>query len=185
MYLRGKNLKIINNVFYNFKSGWPIQASEGATNWLIANNTFAFANPNREGHINLWETNRNFTIVNNIFYQPDEAAIYINPCEEKHQIVVRNNISTGDLLHDGNNDSNNCGAFTVSNNQLFTDPKLVNPAGQDFRLTASSPAINQADKTFSPSLDQEGLPRAQGGGYDLGAFEFNAEAPAAAETTVQ
>ena len=175
MYLRGQNLTIVNNVFYNFKSGWPIQSSEGARNWLISHNTFAFANPAREGHINLWETNSNITIANNVFYQPDRAAIYINPCGQKTNIVARNNISTGDMLHDSNNGRNSCGAFTLANNKVFTDPKLVNPAQQNFRLTSSSLAINQADPSFSASVDQEGAPRPQGGGYDMGAFEFGGQ----------
>ena len=100
MYLHGRDIKIINNVFYNFKSGWAIQSSEGASNWLIAQNTFGFSNPNREGQIVLWDPNSNFTIANNIFYQPKTAAIALTPCSGKVNIVVRDNISTGDMLYD-------------------------------------------------------------------------------------
>lgn len=180
VYLHGRDIKIINNVFYNFKSGWAIQSSEGASGWVIANNTFAFANPNREGQIVLWEGNTNFVIANNIFYQPSKAAIFIEPCGGKSNVVVRNNTSTGDMLFDGDSGGNACSGITLSNNKTLTDPRLVDPAKLSFRLTSSSPAINQADASVSPSVDHEGAARPQGGGYDSGAFEFGGQgAPSA------
>jgi hypothetical protein len=172
VYLWGRDIKIINNVFHNFKSGWAIQSAQGASNWLIANNTFAFANPNREGQIVLWDASSNFVIANNVFYQPTKAAIYLDPCGGKSNIVVRNNVSTGDMLFDGDTGRNTCSGITLSNNKTATDPKLTDPAGLNFRLTSSSPAINQADASVSPAADHEGAARPQGGGYDSGAFEF-------------
>jgi hypothetical protein len=47
----------------------------------------------------------------------------------------------------------------------------------DFRLTASSPAIDMADGDQGPELDLAGLPRPQGGGYDIGAYEFEVPRP--------
>ena len=43
IYAKGTNATIINNIFYNMNKGWSIQVANGATNWLIANNTFAFS----------------------------------------------------------------------------------------------------------------------------------------------
>jgi Bacterial Ig domain/Pel9A-like, right handed beta helix region/Right handed beta helix region len=175
VYLHGTSIKIINNVFYNFRSGWAIQSSEGASDWVIANNTFAFANPNRQGQIVLWDGNTNFVIANNIFYQPDGAAIFLDPCSGKSNIAVRNNVSTADMLFDDASGRNTCSGITLLNNKTFTDPKLADPAKLNFRLTSSSPAINQADASVSPSVDHEGTARPQGGGFDSGAFEFGGQ----------
>ena len=175
MYLHGRDVKIINNVFYGLKSGWAIQSSEGAADWVIAQNTFAFSNPNREGQIVLWDANENFTIANNIFYQPKTAAIALNPCKGKTNIIVRNNISTGDMLYDDDTSRNTCAAVSLTNNRTFTEPRLASPEKLDFHLTAASPAINQADASVSPKMDQEGKARPQGDGFDMGAFEFVAK----------
>jgi Bacterial Ig domain/Pel9A-like, right handed beta helix region len=178
LYLWGHDIKIINNVFYNFRSGWAIQSAQGAANWVIADNTFAFANPNRQGQIVLWDANTNFVIANNVFYQPDNAAIFIEPCSGKSNVSVRNNISTADMLFDSDSERNSCSSITLSNNKTFTDPKLADPAGLNFHLTASSPAINQADASVSPSVDHEGAGRPQGSGFDIGAFEFGGQGAA-------
>jgi len=45
LYLKGYNYTIINNIFYSMPSGWAIQAANGLSNTLIANNTFAFGQP--------------------------------------------------------------------------------------------------------------------------------------------
>ena len=42
LYLHGSNITITNNVFYNIPNGFSIQAADGLSNVLIANNTFAF-----------------------------------------------------------------------------------------------------------------------------------------------
>src|SRR5262249_23178993 len=55
IYSHGTNVTVVNNIFYNLTRGWGIQLANGASNWLIANNTFAFPNPGRDGHIVLWD----------------------------------------------------------------------------------------------------------------------------------
>jgi hypothetical protein len=184
MYLHGKDHRIINNVFYNFRSGWAIQSSEGASGWLIANNTFAFPNPNRQGQIILWRKNSDFTIANNVFHEPNGAAIYLNPCEGKSRIVVRNNLSTGGMLYSRETEDARCENVTLLDNMMNTDPRLVNPSKHDFRLSGSSPARNKADQSASPELDHEGNARPRGEASDLGAFQFR-EAPAADAATPQ
>ena len=42
----------------------------------IINNTFAFANPWNIGHIIIADNVTNMELQNNIFYQPNTAAIY-------------------------------------------------------------------------------------------------------------
>jgi parallel beta-helix repeat protein len=57
-----------------------------------------------------------------------------------------------------------------------TSPKFVNasedPAVANFRLTSTSPLINTATNTSSPSIDKDFLARPQGASKDIGAYEF-------------
>src|SRR5262249_26985462 len=76
IYSHGQNMTIVNNVFYNMNRGWSIQLADGASNWLIANNTFAGQNANGEtGHIMFWGSNPNITVRNNSFSNTAGAAI--------------------------------------------------------------------------------------------------------------
>src|SRR5262249_4688318 len=91
IYAAGTDVTIVNNVFYNLNKGWAIQTSEGATNWRIENNTFAFAAISA-GQIMLWQTNTGITIRNNIFYSPIDYAVErysstLNGCVIERNIV--------------------------------------------------------------------------------------------------
>jgi hypothetical protein len=66
IYGKGSNATIINNIFYNVNKCWPIQVANGATNWMIANNTFAFSSTG-SGQIMLWNSINGISIINNIF----------------------------------------------------------------------------------------------------------------------
>src|SRR6185369_1257701 len=85
IYSHATNATVINNIYHSMFRGWSIQLVDGATNWLIANNTFAFPNPARDGQIVLYGGNNggsvpvtNVTVRDNIFYQPSNYAIVTN-----------------------------------------------------------------------------------------------------------
>ena len=76
-------------------------------------------------------------------------------------------------------------------NVLVSDPKFVNSRANDFRLQATSPAI---DRAFNPvpayirlfesrfpgtsiAVDRAGIPRPQGKAWDIGANEYAAPVP--------
>jgi hypothetical protein len=60
----------------------------------------------------------------------------------------------------------------------FADPAFVNAETDDFRIQASSPAVDAgAFLAVSGATDLAGKPRAQAGGIDLGAFEVPAPPP--------
>ena len=51
------------------------------------------------------------------------------------------------------------------------DPLFVNPGANDYHIREGSPAIN-AGMNAGVSADKDGNPRPQGGGYDIGPYEF-------------
>ena len=169
IYAEGTNVTIINNVFYNIPHGWGIQLANGATNWLIANNTFASPNPTQGGLIMLWRTNTNISIRNNIFYSSgsygiDRSTSSLNGCSVDHNLVYGpSNVIKA---------STGC---TVASNQVGADPKFMNLSTRpyDFHLRAGSPAIGAGLSQRGVAADFEGNARpGTAAGFDLGAYQL-------------
>jgi len=66
------------------------------------------------------------------------------------------------------------GTGTQLQNNLTTDPKVINAAGGDFHLTAGSPAIDKGVTLAAVPNDFDAGKRPFGAAYDIGAFEFGA-----------
>ncbi len=182
IYSEANNLTIINNVFYNNVMGWGVQAASyangGAQNWLIANNTFAFPNPGRDGQIVLWADTTpitNITIRNNIFYQPQNYALSIGGDGSSITGSVQNNLIYGA----GGVWDNSYGSasVTVGANTIGPNPMLVNPSGFDFHLQSGSPAKDTGMTLSQVPTDFDGNIRPQGAAYDIGAFELGGTPP--------
>jgi Protein of unknown function (DUF1565) len=139
IYSQGQNMTIINNIFYNMNRGFSIQTADGASNWLVANNTFAFGNANGEaGQIMFWNNNSNITVRNNIFYNPNSSAITryaatISGCRFDHNLVFGVSTVISDVT-----------GFTIGTNQIGANPLFVNAstAPYDFHLQPGSPGID-------------------------------------------
>jgi hypothetical protein len=146
LYLRGSNFTITNNIFYNIAHGWSIQAADGLSNILIANNTFAFPNETRQGgHILLWNTQINVVIQNNIFYKTVNYAI----ARFRSTLLgcaIDNNVVFGALGMMA--DPTGCG---LDANQIGVDPLFVNPtaAPYNFCLQPGSPAVGAGPRWSS------------------------------------
>ena len=115
MYLNGSNATIINNIFFENKSGWDITVTgcyrtNGITDWNIINNTFVGENPYRAGHIALECKNTNINIQNNIFHNPKDYAISVYGA------------------YDGSNKSN----ITIKNNLVY-DAKIIVPIAEQYQ----------------------------------------------------
>lgn len=66
-------------------------------------------------------------------------------------------------------------SFTATPTCTGSDPYYsCDWENEDFRLQSGSPAINSGTNEFASvvSTDYDGNPRSQGGGYDIGAYEF-------------
>jgi hypothetical protein len=139
IYSQGQRMTIINNIFYNMNRGWAIQTADGASNWLVANNTFAFGNANGEaGQIMFWGTNSNITVRDNVFYKPNSSAITryaatISGCPFDHNLIY----GVSAVIPDAT-------GFTIGTNQIGVDPLFVNASTTpyDFHLQPGSPGIN-------------------------------------------
>jgi Right handed beta helix region len=151
---------VLNNTLWNYQAGIMIAADGGAR---IENNIFGARNASlgRDVYIDLKDVANATTIRNNLF---DPKSV---------------RIQWGDST-----------VFTFASatgkgpGGIQADPQFVNVAEKNFQLTSSSPAINAgilADvyATFlnrygiDISKDAQGVPRPQGGAFDIGAYEYS------------
>ena len=169
LYLHGYNFTIMNNMFYNIPHGWSIQAADGLSNVLIANNTVAFPNGGgQDGQIMLWNTQSNLTIENNIFYNPQNYAIItytssISSCSIDHNLVYG---ASGMIAS-----STGC---TLGTNQVGANPLFTNIATApfDFHVLAGGPGIDAGVNIAVVNHDFDGNPRPLGSSTDIGAYEY-------------
>lgn len=164
----GTNVIIRNNVFYNIARGWAIHCYPGPISQVyIANNTFAFPNPYRDGHIIVGAALTTAAIVNNIFYQPQTAGVAFDVATTS-AVTVEYNLTMGGTVSTGSGPG-----VTFSHNIDNVDPMLANAPAFDFQLVATSPAIDAGVTLPYVSNDFLGTSRPQGVAYDIGAFEFH------------
>ncbi len=167
-----KGVTIRNNIFFTRDRGliedWAmVFIRQNAKNIKIYNNTFYNIN-NRAIWIN-HSSAENIDISNNIFDavgKYDVDAYYWNGSPKN--VNVENN-----LYDDGPNLNS-----TVDTRPVTGDPKFVYPAGYDFHLQLTSPAIDKGAALGVVTRDYEYNPRPLDGDsdgvpeYDIGAFEY-------------
>ena len=178
LYLRGDTTTVVNNVFYNCLSGWPIQADGGANNptgvqdLVIVNNTFYGDNPGAGGHILLWYDVGNITIENNISHS-NGGYLIKNATQQQYnwpdsygQGKVYNNLVYGGTVYQYAPTKN----WTASGNIEGKDPKFANLGAYDFHLQGGSPAIDKGVYVAGLDYDVDGNPI--NGIPDIGAYEY-------------
>jgi len=163
--------RVYDNGLNNDGGGPGISVASGDNN-IISNNVVY---GNSDGGIQIeYYAPANNQVVNNTVVNnpgPDFGGIYIGPATSGGAAIntlVENNISYNNT---GPGNFTDLGASTTKITNLFgINPLFVNMAGNDFQLQAGSPAINVGTAANAPSTDVDGVPRPQGAGVDIGAY---------------
>jgi hypothetical protein len=174
-----------NNACYNLQN----YSSAGAnpTNNTFTNNTFTSSScgvtlPHGDNHL----------FMNNLIYGDatsgtSGALLGFGSNTKVYNNTIINNLSPGIITINNGNDHgaqvknnivyNNAGGnistvnATVSNN-LTTNPGFVDAAHGNFRPAVGSAAINAGVTLSEVAVDLDNVPRPQGAGYDIGAYEY-------------
>lgn len=171
IYSHAQNVTVINNIFYNINRGWSLQLADGANNWFVANNTFAFGDANGEdGQIMFWGNNSNITMRNNVFYYPNGYAL------NRYAATISGASFDHNLVYPGTGIIGDPTGITVASNLTGSNanPNFVNAGGYDFHLQPGSAALDSGVNLSSVPLDLEGTVRPQGSSTDNGAYELAA-----------
>ncbi len=180
IYFSGNNNRITNNKIHS-NASTGIQAAgytssygpeyNGASNWLIANNTIAL---NGSVGIVIYEPlSSKHKIMNNIFYNNGK-----NNTGGSNGVSFTSagsgNVINYNLFYDsaGKTPIESGSWYTAANNLYQVNPLFKNVSSFDFMLLSNSPAINKGSTLSSVKTDIRGVMRPMGGAYDIGAYEY-------------
>jgi parallel beta-helix repeat protein len=171
MQLYGDRLLVEDNIVYNnagtqYVSGIAYGFGEGT---IIRNNLLV----NNDGAASydaaiFAETATNLTIAHNTIYEHGGYGIYMK--QVSSDAIVANNLisrveGTAIQLSEGTS------GVTPTHNLVSDNPLFVDPAGMDFHLLSTSPAVD-AGVDVAVLDDLERHLRPQGEAVDIGAYEY-------------
>jgi len=142
------------------------------------NNTVIVASNGRWA-LNIQDGARNTTLRNNILYNLGSSRGVIDISADSlsgmtsdyNSVMNRFTTNGGDsiltLAQWRQQTGQDAHSFVATPAQLF-----VNAGGNDYHLSASSPAVNTGTTLADVPTDLSGLSRPQGGAYDVGAYEL-------------
>jgi hypothetical protein len=110
------------------------------------------------------------SIFNNTIYGNHGPGIAIAADNETRDNVVRNNIAIGNR---DPNVLNRSSTTVIDHNLVQGNPRFRDPQAHDFHLQPGSMAIDAGVAIAEVRSDHDGIPRPQGKGYDLGAYEYS------------
>jgi hypothetical protein len=193
----GQDIIFEQNYCENLNEGMYAFMLNGTRNLTIKNNILqAYGGVNTGGG-----GNSHLTIVNNIF--ANDLSFQVHPIgiglENCPNTVVKNNIlynqPSNTISVTGNRSSHEidynlayrsdgqpsacykidytCVNPAPAHDLWDVNPLFVNPSSTDFHLGQGSPAIDAGIALADVSNDFDGVPRPQGAGYDIGAYEYH------------
>ena len=159
-----------NNIVWNNADG--LRVDYGASNTRIYNNTvYRTTNSSGWGGISNGSDPANIVapigteITNNIVMLAATRGIRntsLGGCLISHNVVYQSAISN---IYDAS-------GLAILGGNIIADPRFTNPAGVDFHLQASSPAIDSGVTLSIVTTDFDGTSRLLSSAYDIGAYEY-------------
>ncbi len=179
-----QNSVIYNNLIYNNHATgialFMIDGAEGSKNNKVYNNTIINPQDARWAMlVNSGSTGD--TLYNNIFINHHSFRGSISVDESSIQNFFSDYNIVVDRLSNDDGESNmnlsdwqNLGYDIHSQIANQEDQIFVNPGSNDFHILAGSQAVNEGTGLVSSIVknDIENLPRPQGNGFDIGAYEY-------------
>jgi len=175
---------IRNNVLYNNgRNGirvFRIDASAGAGNLRILNNTIVVPASASAAAIKLTEDVGGHTIFNNVLINLGTSGTIVvgHPdFKSDYNIVVNSGFSVneGNTMRTFTQWKALAGGYDANSTVSSTTAVFADPAANDYRLKAGSPAADTGVSAFNgvgaPPKDVAGTSRPQGGAVDRGAYE--------------
>ncbi|NJL35556.1 MAG: DUF5123 domain-containing protein [Leptolyngbyaceae cyanobacterium SM1_4_3] len=174
-----KDVRVFNNVVYGngrqgVNGGVGIAVTSNVSGVEVTNNTVA--NNVQALVIDGADYTRGFktsdvTVRDNIFA---DSTYRNGAIEDANNVTLENNLFTDDFesLYEGSSGLTN---FTKANNLQVDSAGFVDPAANNYRLTADSAAVDAGSGAIPVSIttDKDGNPRRVGAAVDIGAFEFD------------
>jgi hypothetical protein len=160
------NIDVYDNLVYNGSFSSQCEVSWGCSGIVVVPEGGTVSNVNVYNNI-VYNTLRSLDVVSS-------SNVNINSNTLRNQIYISS--STGVVIRNTVGTSINDGSGSTKDHNWLTDTQgsagFVNEAGHDYHLQSSSPLINAGTAIGAPAFDFDGIPRPQGAGYDIGAFEY-------------
>jgi parallel beta-helix repeat protein len=172
MLSNAKNLLIRNNIIHAY--GGINTGSSGNNNLTIVNNVFV-NNLALQSFFPVGialEDCPNTIVKNNIFYNQPYHTISVTGNWSGQEIDYNLAYRSDGLPSRCYMIDYECVTPAPAHHLWNVDPLFVNPAANDFHLRGGSPAIDAGIALAEVTNDFDGVPRPQGPGYDIGAFEY-------------
>lgn len=171
IYIAGADANVYNNLILNVV-GQGINSWHGATRAIIVNNTISNAGigiligSGDSGQ--LPNGSQNNYVANNILVNNRRAGI-VEGGKTSLNTYVNN------LFYNNPRNTEFIGSGNVVSDMITANPSFVNYQANgtgDYRVQATSPAIDKGTSTRAPSTDLAGTARPRGAGIDIGAYEY-------------
>lgn len=173
-----------NNLIYSTHASgislYQIDGGGGSANNLVVSNTVLVAADGRWA-LNIVDGSTGNTVRNNILYNQHsfrgsiniDAASWPGFTSDYNAVMDRLTPNDGGTIQTLAQWQTTTGqdqhSLVATPAQLFVAPSTF-----DFHLLAGSPAIDAGTPNFAPATDLAGAARPSGGGFDIGAYEFQA-----------
>jgi hypothetical protein len=159
------NSLIANRTSYGYLADLGADEDAAATPIRLYNTIFFNDNPEMWGTIVSFSTGTRLQADHNLYYNPyrEDAVICANFVGSDDE---------GCFSHAQINDGTWFARSGQGEHSAYGNPLFVNASAKDFRLTASSPAVDTGVAAWSPPDDLVGHSRPAGSAPDLGPYEY-------------